>query len=125
MLTIRNATIADVPLILDFIRRLAEYERHPKAAIATEEDLRRDGFGPDPKYRCVIAEWDTRPAGFALFFYNYSTWLARPGFYLEDLFVLLEMRGKGIGKALLQHLAQVALRENCYGIRWMVWEWNE
>jgi GNAT superfamily N-acetyltransferase len=125
MLTIRNTTAADAPLILDFIRGLAEYEREPNAVIATEEDLLRDGFGTEPKYRCVIAEWDNRPAGFAFFFYNYSTWRGRPGLYLEDLFVLPEMRGKGIGKALLQYLAQIALRENCYGIRWMVLEWNE
>src|SRR5215831_1847769 len=125
MLTIRQATSADASLILDFIRGLAEYEREPNAVIATERDLIRDGFGPDPKYRCVIAEWDSRPAGFAFFFYNYSTWRGRPGLYLEDLFVLPEMRGKGIGKALLEHLAQIALSENCYGIRWMVLEWNE
>ena len=125
MLSIRNATQADAPLILDFIRRLAEYEREPDAVVATENDLLRDGFGPNPKYRCVIAEWDGRQAGFAFFFYNYSTWRGRPGLYLEDLFVLPEMRGKGIGKALLQHLAQIALRESCYGIRWMVLEWNE
>jgi len=125
MLAIRNATAADVPLILDFIRGLAEYEREPKAVFATEDDLLRDGFGPDPKYRCVIAEWDNTPAGFAFFFYNYSTWRGRPGLYLEDLFVLPEMRGKGIGKALLQRIAEIALRENCYGIRWMVLEWNE
>lgn len=125
MLTIRNTTAADVPLILDFIRALAKYEREPQAVVATKEDLHRDGFGPDPKYRCVIAEWDNRPAGFAFFFYNYSTWRGRPGLYLEDLFVLPEMRGKGIGKALLKHLAEIAVRENCYGIRWMVLEWNE
>ena len=100
MTVIRPATIADVPLILDFIRRLAEYEREPDAVVATEDDLRRDGFGPAPKYRCVIAEWESRPAGFAFFFYNYSTWRGRPGIYLEDLFVLPEMRGHGIGKAL-------------------------
>jgi GNAT superfamily N-acetyltransferase len=125
MLSIRNATIADVPLILDFIRRLAEYERAPNSAVATEDDLRRDGFGPSPKYRCVIAEWNNQPAGFAFFFYNYSTWKGRPGLYLEDLFVLPEVRGKGIGKALLEHLAQIALRENCYGIVWQVLEWNQ
>jgi GNAT superfamily N-acetyltransferase len=125
MLSIRTATAADVPLILDFIRKLAEYEREPNAVVATEDGLRRDGFGPDPKYRCVIAEWDNVPAGFAFFHYNYSTWRGQPGLYLEDLFVLLEMRDKGIGKALLQHLAQLALQENCYGIRWMVLEWNE
>jgi GNAT superfamily N-acetyltransferase len=125
MLAIRNATAGDAALILDFIRRLAEYEREPKGVVATEADLLRDGFGPNPKYRCVIAEWDSRPAGFAFFFYNYSTWRGRPGLYLEDLFVSPEHRGKGIGKALMQHIAQIALRENCYGIRWMVLEWNE
>lgn len=125
MISIRKATINDLSLILQFIRGLAEYEREPKAVVATEEDLRRDGFGPEPKYRCVIAEWDNVPAGFAFFFYNYSTWRGRPGLYLEDLFVLPELRGKGIGKALLKHVAQVAVRENCYGIRWMVLEWNE
>ena len=125
MLTIRNTTAADASLILEFIRGLAKYEREPQAVVATEADLIRDGFGANPKYRCVIAEWDGRPAGFAFFHYNYSTWRGRPGLYLEDLFVLPEMRGKGIGKALLQHLAQVALQENCYGIRWMVLEWNE
>jgi GNAT superfamily N-acetyltransferase len=125
MLSIRNATPADVSVILDFIRGLAAYEREPDAVIATEQDLLRDGFGPHPKYRCVIAEWDGQPAGFAFFFYNYSTWRGNPGLYLEDLFVLPEMRGKGIGKALLQHLAEIAIREHCYGIRWMVLEWNE
>jgi GNAT superfamily N-acetyltransferase len=125
MLSIRSATIADVSLILDFIRGLAEYEREPKAVLATEDDLRRDGFGPDPKFRCLIAEWDHTPAGFAFFLYNYSTWRGRPGLYLEDLFVLPEMRGKGIGKGLLEKLAQIAVAEKCYGVVWQVLEWNE
>lgn len=125
MLSIRLATAHDAPLILDFIRRLAEYEREPKAVVATEDDLIRDGFGPEPKYRCLIAEWDGAPAGFVLFHYNYSTWRGQAGLYLEDLFVLVEMRGKGIGKALLQKLAQIALEENLYGLRWMVLEWND
>ena len=124
MLTIRKATPADAALMLRFIHGLAEYEREPQAVIATEEDLIRDGFGPQPKYRCLIAEWDGHPAGFALFHYNYSTWRGQAGLYLEDLFVLPEMRGKGIGKALLQKLAEIALEENCYGLRWMVLEWN-
>ena len=125
MLSIRPATVADARLILKFIRLLAEYEREPDAVIATEEDIIRDGFGPEPKYRCLIAEWEGVPAGFAFFFYNYSTWLGKPGLYLEDLFVLPEMRGKGIGKSLLQELAKIAVRENCYGMRWQVLEWNE
>ena len=125
MLSIRNATVNDLALILFFIRQLAEYEREPDAVVATEADLLRDGFGPQPKFRCVLAEWEGKPAGFAFFHYNYSTWRGQPGLYLEDLFVLTEMRGKGIGKALLRHLAQVAVEENCYGIRWMVLEWNQ
>src|SRR5258708_33096181 len=125
MLTIRNATASDVPLILRFIRGLAEYEREPNAVVATEADLLRDGFGPEPKYRSLIAEWDNVPAGFAFFCHNYSTWRGRAGLYLEDLFVLPEMRGKGIGKALLQRVAQIAVDENYYGVRWMVLEWNE
>lgn len=126
MISIRTTTIADVPLILNFIHGLAEYERaRPEEIPVTEEDLNRDGFGPEPKYRCLIAEWNNVPAGFALYFYNYSTWLGRPGLYLEDLFVLPEMRGKGIGKALLRKLAQIAVDENCYGMRWQVLDWNE
>jgi GNAT superfamily N-acetyltransferase len=124
MLSIRPATPADAALMLRFIHGLAEYEREPNAVIATEQGLIRDGFGPAPKYRCLIAEWSGTPAGFAFFHYNYSTWRGQPGLYLEDLFVLPEMRGKGIGKALLQKLAQIALDENCYGLRWMVLEWN-
>jgi GNAT superfamily N-acetyltransferase len=125
MLSIRLANAADASLMLDFIHHLAEYEREPNAVVATEDDLIRDGFGPEPKYRCLIAEWEGQPAGFALFHYNYSTWRGQAGLYLEDLFVLVEMRGKGIGKALLQRLAQIALEENCYGLRWMVLEWND
>ncbi|HEX2329311.1 MAG TPA: GNAT family N-acetyltransferase [Candidatus Angelobacter sp.] len=125
MINIRAANPQDAPLILDFVRHLAEYEREPDAVTATVEDLLRDGFGPNPRYRCIIAEWNSKPAGFGLFFFNYSTWLGRPGLYLEDLIVLPEMRGHGIGKALLQKLAQIAVEENCYGMRWQVLEWNE
>ncbi len=124
MLNIRPATPKDVPLILDLIRGLAEYERAPEQAVATAEDLLRDGWGPEPKFRVVIAEWDRQPAGFALFFYNYSTWQGRPGLYLEDLFVRPEFRGKGIGEALLLHLAQIAVRENCGRFQWQVLDWN-
>jgi GNAT superfamily N-acetyltransferase len=124
MISIRPATSADVELILEFIRRLAEYERAPESAVATAEDILRDGFSEDPKFRVVIAEWEGEPAGFAFFFYCYSTWLGRPGIYLEDLFVNPEHRGRGIGKALLVHVAQIAVRENCYGMRWQVLDWN-
>jgi GNAT superfamily N-acetyltransferase len=126
MLSIRPATANDIPVILDFIRELAEYEREPQAAVATREDLLRDGFTPNvaPKFRVVIAEWDGQSAGFALFFYNYSTWQGRPGLYLEDLFVRPIFRGKGIGKALLMHLAKVAVKENCGRFQWQVLDWN-
>ena len=124
MLTIRPATAADVPLILEFIRELAEYEREPQAAVATQADLLRDGFGPEPKFRVDIAEWSGAPAGFAFYFWNYSTWQGRPGLYLEDLFVRPQFRGKGIGKALLVHLARVALKNNCGRLVWQVLDWN-
>lgn len=124
MLSIRTTTAVDVPLIMEFIHRLAEYERAPNEVVATEQDILRDGFGPAPKFRCLIVEWDGHPSGFALFHYNYSTWRGHPGLYLEDLFVLPEMRGKGMGKALLQKLAQIAVEENCYGLRWVVLDWN-
>src|SRR4051812_36140146 len=126
MLSIRPATIDDVPLMLELIRELAEYEREPQAAVATADDLIRDGFTPGtaPKFRVVIAEWEGRSAGFALFFYNYSTWVGRPGIYLEDLFVRPIFRGKGIGKALLVHLANIAVKENCGRFQWQVLDWN-
>jgi GNAT superfamily N-acetyltransferase len=124
MLTIRAAIPTDIPLIQQFIRDLAEYERSPESAVATQQDLLRDGFGAEPKYRCVIAEWEGKPAGFAFFFYNYSTWQGRPGLYLEDLFVKPVFRGKGIGKALLLHLAKVAVDENCGRFQWQVLDWN-
>jgi GNAT superfamily N-acetyltransferase len=125
MLTIRPAAAPDAPLIVQFIRELAEYEREPNAAQATESDILRDGFsGGDGKFKVLIAEWDGAPAGFAFYFFNYSTWLGRPGLYLEDLFVRPTFRGKGIGKALLARLAAIALQENCYGMRWQVLDWN-
>jgi GNAT superfamily N-acetyltransferase len=124
MLTIRPATAADVPLILEFIRELAHYEREPDAVITTEANLLRDGFGPEPKFRVDIAEWDHQSAGFAFYFWNYSTWQGKPGLFLEDLFVRPEFRGKGIGKALLVHLAQVAIQNNCGRMVWQVLDWN-
>jgi GNAT superfamily N-acetyltransferase len=124
LLHIRAANASDVPLILGFIRGLAEYERAPEKAIATEADLLRDGFGTTPKFRVVIAEYGAKPAGFAFFFFNYSTWNGRPGLYLEDLFVYPQFRGKGIGKALLIHLAKVAVSENCGRFDWQVLDWN-
>jgi GNAT superfamily N-acetyltransferase len=124
MLSIRPGTVEDVPLILQFIRELAEYERAPDQAVATEEDLRRDGFSAEPKFHVVIAEWNGIPAGFVLYFYNYSTWQGRPGLYLEDLFVRPAFRAKGIGKALLFYLAKVAVEKGCGRLVWQVLDWN-
>jgi GNAT superfamily N-acetyltransferase len=121
---IRAATPADVPLILSFVRALAEYERAPHAVVATESDLLRDGFGPNPYYTCLIAEHDGRPTGFAFFFFDYSTWIGRPGIYLEDIFVYPELRGRGIGKALLQRVAAIAVEKGCARLKWAVLDWN-
>ena len=122
--TIRIATTADVGQILAFIRALAAYEREPDAVTATEEGLLRDGFAPNPFYSCLIAEHDGRAAGFALYFFNYSTWMGRPGLYLEDLFVEPGFRGLGIGKALLQRVAAIAVEKNCPRLQWEVLDWN-
>src|ERR1035438_4634502 len=122
--TIRSATRGDIPQILRFIRALAAYEREPEAVTATEAGLERDGFGPNPFYFCLMAEYDGRAAGFALFFYNYSTWLGRPGIYLEDLFVEPEYRGRGIGKALLERVAAIAVEKGCQRFEWAVLDWN-
>ena len=122
--TIRPATAADVPQILAFIRGLALYERAPNEVTASEENLLRDGFGPHAFYFCLMAERDGEPAGFSFFFFNYSTWKGRPGVYLEDLFVEPHLRGKGIGKALLQRVAAFALENGCQRLQWEVLDWN-
>jgi GNAT superfamily N-acetyltransferase len=125
MLQIREATAADAGLILALVRELAEYEREPEAVKATEQDILRDGFGSRPRFHCVIAEWAGEPAGFALFFYNYSTWEGRAGLYLEDLYVRPAFRKRGIGKALFNHLAQRAVDENLSRLVWQVLDWNQ
>lgn len=124
MIAIRPAVEEDVALILRFIRELAEYEREPDAVVATEADLLRDGFGAVPRFRCVIAEHDGEAAGFALFFTSYSTWRGHHGIRLEDVYVTPAKRGLGLGKALLVHLAQVAVAEGCPRLEWDVLEWN-
>ncbi|HYH78736.1 MAG TPA: GNAT family N-acetyltransferase [Longimicrobium sp.] len=124
-MTIRPATPDDVPLILRFIRELAEYERLAHEVVATEDGLRDTLFGPRPYAEVVIAEEAGEPAGFALFFHNYSTFLGRPGIYLEDLYVRPEARGKGIGRALLAHLARLAVARGCGRLEWWVLDWNE
>jgi GNAT superfamily N-acetyltransferase len=124
-LTIRSATPADIPRILAFIRELALYEREPDAVLATEADLLRDGFGPTPRFRCLIADHDQAPAGFALFFTSYSTWRGHHGIRLEDIYVTPAKRGIGIGKALLRHVAQIAIAEGCPRLEWDVLDWNQ
>jgi GNAT superfamily N-acetyltransferase len=124
MLTIHPATRDDVTALLTLIRELATYEKKRHKAVVTENDLLRDGFGPHPIFRALIAEWQGKPVGYASFFHFYSTFLGRPALFLEDLFVLNEFRGKGIGKALLVEVARVALREGCFGLRWEVLDWN-
>ena len=123
-LRIRRATEADVPLILAFIRKIAEYEKLSHAVVATEDTLRASLFGPRPAAEVLLAYWDGSPAGYALFFENFSTFQGRPGMYLEDLFVDLELRGKGIGKALLKAVAKVAQERNCSRLEWSVLDWN-
>ena len=124
MLKIRETTIEDIPLILQFIHDLAEYEKEPQSAVATAEDLKRDGFSSSPLFRVLIAEWSGEPAGFALYFFHYSTWRGKPTLFLEDLFVQPRFRKKGIGKALLIHLAKIAVKENCARFEWQVLDWN-
>ena len=124
MLTLRPAVPTDAGLILEYIRELAEFEREPQAAVATEADILRHAFGEHPLIWATMAEWDGRPAGFALWFLNFSTWEGKPGLYLEDLFVRPGFRGRGIGKALLKHLATRAVKEGWTRFVWQVLDWN-
>ncbi len=121
---IRPANPADVPVILDFIQQLAAYEKLSHACVATQADLAETLFGPRPYAETLIAEADGLPVGLALFFHNYSTFRARPGIYLEDLFVLPSHRGQGYGKALLQALAKLAVERGCARLEWSVLDWN-
>lgn len=123
-LTIRLAARSDVPLILHFIRGLAEYERLPHAVVATESLLAEQLFGEHPGAEVLIAEWDGVPAGFALFCHNFSTFLGRRGLWLEDLYVEPEQRGRGIGKRLLARLAAIAVERGCGRLEWSVLDWN-
>jgi GNAT superfamily N-acetyltransferase len=122
---LRLAEKQDVPTILAFIQGLAEYEKLADQVVATEESLTTSLFGEQRFAEVIIAEYKTQAAGFALFFHNYSTFLAKPGIYLEDLFVLPEYRGKGLGKALLSYLAKLAVSRNCGRLEWSVLDWNQ
>jgi GNAT superfamily N-acetyltransferase len=124
-ITLRPATRADIPQILDFIRGLAEYEKLAHEAVATPVLLETHLFGERPAAEVVIAEADGVPAGFALFFHSFSTFLGQPGLYLEDLFVLPRHRGLGIGRQLMVHLAQLAVARGCGRFEWSVLDWNE
>jgi GNAT superfamily N-acetyltransferase len=123
--TIRAATVADVPAILELIRALATYERAPNEVTATEQGLTEVLFGQKPAAEVLLAFENETAVGFAVFFHNFSTWLGRPGLYLEDLFVGPEHRGKGYGRALLIHLAKIARERGCGRMEWAVLDWNE
>ena len=123
--TLRFAVPDDVPLILELIRGLAEYEKLAHECIATEELLRRHLFGERSYAEVLIGEFDGAPVGFALFFHTFSTFLARPGIYLEDLFVKPEWRGRGFGRVFLKELARLALERGCGRLEWAVLDWNE
>jgi GNAT superfamily N-acetyltransferase len=125
MLAIREGTPADVPTILALVRELAAYEREPDAVVATEADFLRHGFGERPFFRTLLAEWDGAPAGFALYFFGFSTWTGGPTLFLEDLFVRPEQRKRGIGVALMRRLAREAVGSGCKRFVWQVLDWNE
>ena len=122
---LRNATESDVPLVLSFIRDLAEYEKLSDEVVATEDQIRAALFGDRKVAEVIFGHFEGKPAGFALFFHNFSTFLGRPGIYLEDLFVKPEYRGKGFGKLLLAYLAKLAVERNCGRLEWAVLDWNE
>jgi len=124
MLSIRPATINDVALLHTLIHELADFERLGHEAAVTENDLARDGFGANAKFRAVIADWDDQPAGYALFFEFYSTFQGRAGIFLDDIFVRPQFRKKGIGKALLDHVAGITWNERYFCMRWEVLDWN-
>lgn len=124
-LTIRSAVKDDVATILFFIRELAIYEKAEHEVLATEESIAQSIFSADSHVNALICELDGKPIGIAIYFYNYSTWLAKPGLYLEDLYVSSEFRGLGAGKLMLQKLAQIALEKGCGRFEWSCLDWNK
>ncbi len=122
---VRDARVEDADLILRFVKELALYEKEPEAVVATGADIRASIFGSDSIVKALVCELNNEPVGFAVYFYNYSTWLGRKGIYLEDLYVSPQYRKVGAGKALLKHLAQVAVAEGCGRFEWSVLNWNE
>ena len=125
IISLRPAEEGDVGVILGFIKELADYERLSHEVVATEAMLERHLFGDRPVAESIIAEYDGAPAGFALFFHSFSTFLGKPGLYLEDLYVTFDLRGRGVGRALLKNLAQLARQRDCGRIEWAVLNWNE
>ena len=124
-INIRSAIESDAKLILSLIREIAEYEKLLHEVVATESLIKENLFGQNPVAKSLIAELDNQPVGYALYFYNFSTFLGRPGIYLEDLYVKPECRGLGIGKKLLTKLAKIAVEKNCGRVEWSVLDWNE
>jgi GNAT superfamily N-acetyltransferase len=122
---LRPAVRADVPVLFNLIKALAEYEKLSHAVTGSVADLEKHLFGPRPFAEAILAELDGQAVGWALFFYNYSTFLTKPGIYLEDLFVLPEFRGRGIGKSLIVYLAKLAVERDCGRLEWTVLDWNE
>ena len=125
MLSIRPATAADAAMIAAMIHEFAEFEHLGHECSTTEEDIARDGFGPHPKFRAVIAEWDGQPVGYAIFFEFYSSFQGRAGLFLDDIFVRPAFRKHGIGTALIKHVAGIAWREKYFCMRWEVLDWNK
>lgn len=125
MLTIRPATPGDAPLLTTMIRELAEFEHELDQVDATPEDIVREGFSANPNFHALIAEWDGQPAGYAVYFFTFSTWAGKQSLFIEDLFVREPFRRKGIGKLLLRHMAAIARQRKCYGMRWEVLNWNK
>ncbi|MBX3007286.1 MAG: GNAT family N-acetyltransferase [Melioribacteraceae bacterium] len=125
IIVIRKGTAKDVSIILELIKALADYEKAPHEVIADEKLLTQNLFGDKPYAETLIADYDGEPAGFALFFHNFSTWVGKPGIYLEDLFVKPHLRGKGIGKKLLIQIAKIAVERDCGRFEWAVLDWNE
>jgi GNAT superfamily N-acetyltransferase len=120
VITLRPAQAGDAPLLFQMLRESAVAQGSPDALAVTEADLLEDGFGPHPRFQCVIAEVDQTPAGMALYFFNYSTWVSRQGLYLEDLYVTPKFRRGGVARALLDHLAVIARNEGCRRMQWLV-----